>query len=177
MPLPKCVRVLEDDTQSREALEADGWRYVETLVEMKRATEPIFVPSVSVWDGDLAVISSLAEEHMGPNRLVMDGKETLAKDLRHQIIDGTTEDILVIIEDEDHQKKVRGYLVQNKGRIVILAGPGYGEDLVRQFIGNSYRDGFSEVTAGTQETNHKARSLYGRLGFRTYRRRVTYHKD
>lgn len=172
MPLPKCVRVLEEDTQSREALEADGWRYVETLVEMKRATEQLYPEYGETSDAREEIARFLAS-HLGPNRLVVEGYDAAAH--REDIVSKFTGEFIVVRRDAG--KRLQGVLLRDGNRIALMAAKGVGSSLVLNFISNAYRDGFDEVFAGTQEINHGALALYGRLGFRTYRRRVTYHKD
>lgn len=176
MPLPKCVRVLEDDTQSREALEADGWRYVETLVEMKRTADAMGRHKdvrVVENDAERRAVAALAIKLLGPNRFVADGFFEEAEIGRRAWVMNFGGEILVAGDP----KLPDGFLLRDGNQLSLMAGPDFGVMLCSTFVAHAYADGFDEVFLGTQEHNMPAMSLYRKLGFRTYRRRVTYHKD
>ena len=189
MPLPKCVRVLEDDTQSREALEGDGWRYVETLVEMKRETGKLSYENVDIDVGSKLSrhlrekIVEMARENLGPNRFVEDEHISLkyAQKIREVWVKNWNLKILISTHPQDHSPT--GFLLPKNGRLVLVAvdeshrRAGIGKQLVSAFITEAWREELESVRLGTQESNIPALALYRDMGFRTYRRRVTYHKD
>jgi len=191
MPLPKCVRVLEDDTQSREALEGDGWRYVETLVEMKREAEPYSTHSTQsgpiscLTEAQLQLVIDIARENMGPNRFIEDGVLDLkaAQDVREDWVRTWDGEIIITETTLTHPGNILGFLLRDENRLSLVVvdeqerRQGVGKELTKCFLNRVWEEEMAEAFLGTQETNLAARSLYRGLGFRTYRRRVTYHKD
>lgn len=170
MHLPLCVRV--EDEQSISALKADGWQEIEILEiwegDVGHASEVVIPAKLR----DLGFCQQLASESFSFDRLHKDAKVSKADADQFKsnfvmfAFNCQKYEIFIIPE--------KGFVIFDENTISLIAvnedhrNRGLGMELARAKGGM--------VTAGTQNTNYKARMLYRALGMEKIREMRSYHK-
>ena len=183
---PKCVRIASDDLRSADALEADGWRFVEVLETWRRkmpwkTLRPQRVRIARKADRDACM--AIASKAFVFDRLHADPA------IPREVADEAKKE-WVKAAFEDHEKifvhdagTVLGFLItrpRDHTLVIDLIAVepqvqwgGVGTELVKACLGvPDYR----YIEAGTQATNEPARRLYHTLNFRVVKTQKSFHK-
>lgn len=165
MPLPKCVKTLERS----DALEADGWRHVGTLLTFEGAKDRVFHGGVVI--AEPKDVLGLAKEIEWSGRLWRDpqvGRRTaLDETLRH--IEEFYGTIYAIGNGPAAFGMFKGPCVVLIGTHPAACGLGLASKLIRRAIGG-------KIVAGTYADNAAAIALYESLDMKQIHRQEVYHK-
>ena len=187
----KCVRIASDDLRSADALEADGWRFVETLETWRRrmpwkTLRPQRVRIARKADRDACM--AIASKAFVFDRLHADPAipREVADEAKKEWVKAAFEDpdrIFVHGPGTAPATVILGFLItrpRDHTLVIDLIAVepqvqwgGVGTELVKACLGvPDYR----HIEAGTQSANEPARKLYHTLNFRVVKTQKSFHK-